>query len=211
MVLIVLVALFRPYKRDFYNHLDVLILFNLGTLNALSIYIFVSNKFSHKVYVVQCILVWLPLVYMLCYAVWNRVRHRKWYEAVKDKLIRLVRFLKQEDGSDEECQPILGINPDVFSDVEESVDMSSSGDPDDSLFRRATRRNRYKSTNQNITQSSGSDSRAAAPVRPVSVSSMVVSMWKDESAVEKDLVKRDSGTGISTGGSSRSGLDSNDS
>jgi hypothetical protein len=209
MVLIVLVALFRPYKRDFYNYLDVLILFNLGTLNALTIYIFTSNKFSHKVYVVQCILVWLPLVYMLCYAVWNRMHHKKWYKTMKDKLA------KQEDGTKEEHQPILGNNQDIFADksLGDSVNMSpaSNGDPDDLLFRRATKRNRYRSTNQNVTQPPSTQSRAAAPVRPVSVSSMVVSMWKEESAAEKDLVKRDSGTGISTGGSSRSGLDSNDS
>jgi hypothetical protein len=213
MVLIVLVALFRPYARDFYNYLDVLILFNLGTLNALTIYIFTSNKFSHKVYVVQCILVWLPLVYMLCYAVWNRVHHRKQYNTVKAKVVRLVtpsKFSQDDAGTIDECEQLLGNNPDIFADrsLDESIHITNE-DPDERLFRRATRRNRYRSTNQNVTRSPGSDSRAAAPVRPASVSSMVVSMWKEESAAEKDLVKRDSGT--STGGSSRSGLDSNDS
>ena len=205
MVLIVLVALFRPYIREFYNYLDVLILFNLGTLNALAIYIFTNNKFSsfpYKVYVVECILVWLPLVYMLCYAVWNRVHHRKQYKTVKEKLIRLVN--PQEDATNEEREPLLGNNPDIFADksLDESVNSSMNGDPDERLFRRASRRNRYHSTNQN-------QSPARAGVRPANVSSTVVSVWEEEPAAEKDLVKRDSGT--STGGSSRSGLDSNDS
>jgi hypothetical protein len=214
-VLIVLVALFRPYIRNFYNYLDILILCNLSILNALAIYIF-TNRFSsfpYRVYVVECILVWLPLVYILCYAVWNRMHHRRQYNTVKAKVVSLVtpsRFSQDDAGTIEEREQLLGNNPDIFADrsLDESIHITNE-DPDERLFRRATRRNRYRSTNQNVTQPPSAQSRAAAPVRPANVSSMEVSMWKEESAAEKDLVKHDSGT--STGGSSRSGLDSNDS
>ena len=219
MVLIVLVALFQPYKRDFYNYLDVLILFNLGILNALAIYIFTSTKFSsfpYKVYVIQCILVWLPLVYMLCYAVWNRVHHREQYNKMKAKVVRLVNMTKilQESGTSEEREPLLGNNPEFFADksLDESIPgpINANEDPDEPLFRRASRRNRYRGTNQNINQSRGIESRAA--VKPASVSSTVISVCEEEEpGVEKDLVKRDSGTSTGTGGSSRSGFSSNDS
>ena len=221
-VLIVLVALFRPYIRDFYNYLDVLILGNLSILNAFAIYIF-TNRFSsfpYRVYVVECILVWLPLVYILCYAVWNRMHRRKQYNTVKSKVIRLVnpaRFSQGDAGTNEEREQLLGNNADILADrsLDESIHITNE-DPDERLFRRASRRNRYRSTNQNINQPPGADSRAA-PGRPGSVSSMVVSMWEEESAAEKDLVKCDSGTGTgtgtgtSTGGSSTSGFNSNDS
>lgn len=106
MVLIVLVALFRPYTKDFYNYLDVLILFNLGTLNALALYIFSnkSSQFPYKVYIVECIFVWLPFIYIVCYAVWNRTYKRRWYNSFKQKLLHLVNpaRLLQERGTDEE-------------------------------------------------------------------------------------------------------------
>ena len=167
----------------------------------------------------ECILVWLPLVYILCYAVWNRVHHRKQYTTVKAKVIRLVnpaRFSQGDVGTNDEHKKLLGNNQGLFDDksLEESIHINE--DPDERLFRRASRRNRYRSTNQNINQQSpGADSRAA-PGRP---GSMVVSMWEEESAAEKDLVKNDSGTGTgtgtrtgtSTGGSSTSGFNSNDS
>ena len=204
MILVVLVALFRPYIRDFYNYLDVLVLSNLGILNVLAI--FIHNKrfssFPYKVYVVECILVWLPLVYMLCYAVWNRVHKRKQYTVVKDKFIRLINPTKfsREEGTSEEREQFLGNNPDIFTDksLDESLQINTNEDPDERLFRRATKRNRYRSTNQNQPHA---DTRAGR-----SVSTTVVSMLEGS---EKDLVKRDSGT--STGGSSRSGFDSNDS
>ena len=200
MVLIVLVALFRPYTRDFYNYLDVLILFNLGLLNALAIYIFTSkfSSFPYNVYIVECILVWLPLIYMICYAIWNRVHKTKLYNVV-GRIVSPTRFL-QEDGTNEEREQLLGGNP-ANRSLEDSVNFhgTNSEDPDETLFRRASRRNRY-------TGSAQKRPPAGSGTGNVTVSTTVVSVWEES---EKDLVKRDSGT--STGGSSRSGPDSNDS
>ena len=203
MVLIALVALFRPYTREFYNYLDILILSDLGIINALAIYIF-SNKssgFPYKVYTVECVLVWLPLVYMICYAVWNRVHKRKHYNTVKVKLISLINPVKssQETGTDEEYERLLSAAPDIFADksLEESGN-TTSDDPDEGLFRRAARRNRYSCNIQ-----------SQPPLRPGGVTTSVVSVMETPGKVERDLVKRDSGT--STGESSRTGSNSNDS
>ena len=191
MVLIGLVALFRPYTGEFYNYLDIIILSNLGVLNALAIYIYSSKSsaFPYKVYTVACVLVWLPLMYIICYVVWNQVHKRKHYNTVKEKFIRLVNPVKslQETGTIEECEQLL--RPD------KSQEESSTDDPDERLFRCAARRNRYTRGIQNW--------------RPGAVSTTVVRTTETPDEVERDLVKRDSGT--STGGSSRSGLDSNDS
>ena len=148
------------------------------------------------------------------------MHRRKQYNTVKSKVIRLVnpaRFSQGDAGTNEEREQLLGNNADILADrsLDESIHITNE-DPDERLFRRASRRNRYQSTNQNINQPPGADSRTA-PGRPGSVSSMVVSMWEEESAAEKDLVKPDSGTGTgtgtgtSTGGSSTSGFNSNDS
>lgn len=199
MILIVLVALFRPYRNEFYNTLDVLILFNLGTINAIAIYIF-SNKsssFPYGLYTIQYILVWLPLIYIICYAVWNRVHRRKFYLTFKQKFTRIfypTRFL-QECGTSEEQEQLLKHKSDTFGgrSLDESVNFSSN-DPDERLFQRATKRNRF------------SHSRGAK------ISTTVVSIVgeADEDDVDGNLIKRDSGT--STGGSSRSaGFHSNDS
>lgn len=174
----------------------MLILLNLGTLNALALYIFTnrSSQFPYKVYTVECILVWLPLIYIFCYAVWNRTHKRKWYNSVKQELLRLLNpaRLLRERGTDGERKQLVNNpqNPNIFSgrSLEDSVNFTSD-DPDEGLFRRATRRNRYNRCVQ-----------SGAPV-----STTVVSV----SGVSDDLVKRDSGT--STGGSSISGLHSNDS
>ena len=194
MVLIVLVALLRPYTRDFYNYLDVLILFNLGTLNALAIYIVSNKSFSFPVdlYIVACILVWLPFVYIICYAVWNRTHKRAWYNTLKQKVLHLLKPLIMITQEDTERKRLINNpqNQGTFAgrSLEDSVNFIGD-DPDEGLFQRATKKNRY--------------ARSIPSGTPVSTT--VVSVSDDTNNSDK----QDSGT--STGGSSRSGLHSNDS
>ena len=133
-ILIAIVAVFRPYKKEYYNNVDMLLFLNLAILNALGLYISVNsdNYFSYRVYKLQCILVWLPFVYIVCYAVWNRLKKRQAYQKVKRK-IQMVNFIHNES-MPEEREELL------HSEEEISADTSS----DEDLFRRAAKRNIYQ-------------------------------------------------------------------
>ena len=61
LALLVLVAIFRPYKNNIFNCWDIMLLFNLGLLNSFALYMFV-NGFSLGLYIVEALLVLLPLV-----------------------------------------------------------------------------------------------------------------------------------------------------
>ena len=136
-VLIVIVAIFRPYKKDYYNNVDILLFLNLAFLNALGIYISVNSDtyFSYRVYKIECILVWLPLIYIISYAVWNRLKKRQTYHKVKRK-IRMINFVRStpNESRSEEREELL------HSREEASAD----GDSDEDLFRRAAKGNVYQ-------------------------------------------------------------------
>ena len=77
IIMIVLLALFQPYneKNKLLNYIDILIFANLAVLNALSYYMYSFSLYNPKlgppttVFVIQYLLVFLPLVYMLGYVI----------------------------------------------------------------------------------------------------------------------------------------------
>ena len=76
-VMVVLVALCRPYKWVFLNGVDILIFTNLAVLNSISHYFFQVFQSSEDqspplfVFIFQYVLVFLPLLYMLTYIVYS--------------------------------------------------------------------------------------------------------------------------------------------
>jgi predicted outer membrane repeat protein len=78
-LMVVLIAVCQPYKRTFLNAVDALIFTNLSIINCISFYIHEKLK-NHdddytpvrSVFLIQYILVFLPLVYMLAYIVWRK-------------------------------------------------------------------------------------------------------------------------------------------
>ena len=137
-ILIVIIAIFRPYKKDYYNSIDILLFMNLSILNALGIYVSVNSDpyLSHHVYAVECTLVWLPLVYIIVYAVWNRLQKKQVYHKWKRSILMrsFVRFTRVE-GMKNEREELL---------KQEESENSDSDDPDEDLFRRAAQRNAYR-------------------------------------------------------------------
>ena len=66
IVAILLFTLARPYKNDFYNHLDATIFGILATINALSSYNYqIADNPSPYIFALEYILIWLPMVYMV--------------------------------------------------------------------------------------------------------------------------------------------------
>ena len=71
IVAILLLAMARPYKRELYNKVDAAIFGVLATINALSSYNYAEerngNGPSIPVLVIEYILIWLPLVYLVLF------------------------------------------------------------------------------------------------------------------------------------------------
>ena len=191
IVLICLIAIFRPYSNELHNQVNVLIFLNLGIINLLTIFMYTDSAmhFSAKIYTMQCVLVWLPLIYIICYAVWRRVHKRESYRKIKEsvkKKFKLVNIVSPpyDDISSGEKEKLLK------DDV--SLNGEASDDPDHSMFRRATSKNRY---------------RALARQSSVVTFSEVEPPFQPEVKLKDDLPSRDSGADTGTGRSS--GADSN--
>ena len=192
----VLVPLLRPYTNDLYNYLDTLLFLNLSVLNALAIYAHESN-YSDSVFSFECILALLPLIYMVCYIIWNRLQKRKHYKTVKENLTRhLINPVRASHTNiPEESEQLLKSDG-------ESVDCSSD-DPDIDIFHRAARRNRFRVANI----------QTHPPRRPGEVHKTVVSILDPQLPKiekEEDVSKCTSDSGIGKQCSSE-GLDTKES
>ena len=73
-VCVVVFAGVRPYKVEFYNNLDTAFFLLLSVLNACSFYnsqyYYVHNHISQVVFWINYLLIFLPLVYIICYVVY---------------------------------------------------------------------------------------------------------------------------------------------
>ena len=83
IIMIVLLAIFRPYKKeyDFLNYVDLLIFTILLINNSLSFYLYIgvinSQTPSSAAAAVQYILVFLPLLYMISYIIYLGIRNNR--------------------------------------------------------------------------------------------------------------------------------------
>ena len=138
IVLAVLVPLLRPYERPFFNYLDTMLFLNLGILNAIAIYS-TGHSYSAVIYSFACVLVFLPLVYITFYIIWNKCHKRKLYKRIKRNItIHLINPVRASYmGTMEERQLLL---------YAESVN-NSGEDPDIQIFRRAEKGNRFRGAN----------------------------------------------------------------
>ena len=140
----ILVSLVKPYANDFYNYLDTLLFLNLGILNALAIYAS-EHRDSIGVYTVECILIFLPLIYMICYVIWNRVHRMNNYKAIKENLtshlINPVRTIILRNKHNKRL--LKNDSSYLFS---ESI-YYSGDNLDEEMFQRAAKGNRYQAAN----------------------------------------------------------------
>ena len=136
-----LVSLLRPYTNEKYNYLDTLLFLNHGILNVLAIYMNERN-FIASIHAVESVLITLPLIYMICYVIWSKTHKQNHYKCVKEKISQhLINPVRSH--SKETEQLLKNGNVDQFG---ESIDYSSD-DPDDSMFQRAARGNRFQVAN----------------------------------------------------------------
>ena len=153
----ILVSLLKPYTNDFYNYLDTLLFLNLGILNALAICT-VEGGYSTGLCILQCILVFLPLIYMIIYIVWSILKKRISFNSSSTaaKFIKIINHLfylvipssflnSTEPSSLEQDERLVSdendnINPSLFRD---SV-YYFSDDSDEVTFQRASKTNYYQ-------------------------------------------------------------------
>ena len=139
-VMVALLTIFQPYRRQLFNYVDTLIFLNMAVLNALSTFILVSSETNHQAhspkvaFVILYILLFLPLVYMIshlfCHVV---IRNRK---RIASYFLKLRWCFKKRD---ESLQPLLQTanqgNQGSYGDI----------DPDDThLFARAEEANTFR-------------------------------------------------------------------
>ena len=160
-----LVLLLKPHVKECYNTLEILLLLNLGLLNSITIYVSERN-YNAGIYAIECILLVLPLIYVVCCIIWNKVRKRKQFEIVKERISQ--RLTNPARSSGEETQKLLKSNHDN-DPFGETINYSSD-DPDEEVFQRAARGNRYRIANI----------RTRPPSRPDGVYKSVVSILEPQ-------------------------------
>lgn len=142
VVMIILLGVLKPYKREIFNIVDILIFFNLGVINLISTFVYSSSltisgladQLASTLYTIQYCLLWLPLVYMLSYLVFKLLVNLGIYERITKKLI------KQHSNSEQ--------SPLYFTDnFEGAGTVDSEGDldslSDTALFSRARDTNTF--------------------------------------------------------------------
>ena len=159
-VMIVLIAVFRPYKRKVFNIIDIAIFFNLSVINLISAYAcsasldltHLDKKLAILIYIIQYFLIWLPLIYMLSYLMYKLL--------VKVGVYKLITTKLQRRHGDRQY---LIKNSEVVVEDDETQDMDlQSNDKaslsDSALFSRAKGTNKY-SPRHTSTRSSGEKTR----------------------------------------------------
>ncbi len=136
IIMVALLAVCRPYTKEnnFLNYVDILIFINLMVINALSFYLYVDlingQHPSKVVAIMQYILVFLPLVYMLAY--------------IGYLVLKRQRFFKNYLNSYRRERRHVMLSRATISQIFTTQAPPSDEDYDDDIFQRAENTNKYK-------------------------------------------------------------------
>ena len=122
VAMVVLLATCQPYNEEnrLFNYVDIILFLNLAAVNVLSLYLYAYTQNypnvtpSVYVFAIQYILVFLPLIYMICYIVWRVTRpcHHK----MKIGLTTFYRKLKSRRYRDSDnVTGASSVTPGVFA------------------------------------------------------------------------------------------------
>ena len=166
IVFALLVAFLKPYKMEYhlFNYVDSLIFLNLAIINQISLYTYAYTRIgaapSIGVFVVQYILVFLPLVYMIIYVLWSvlpipklRARVKEWLRKKQSQqletLIRNNQSATSEDIDWERAHDINSYSPTPQADSRDCspppVHQVQAELEDSSLQNNSFGRNEYRS------------------------------------------------------------------
>lgn len=147
IVMIALLAILKPYKKEIFNTVDILIFLNLGIINLISTYTYASSlsisslglKSARQLYLIQYCLLWLPLIYMLSYVTFKLLVKIGLYQYIADKVRSHYSVLREEDPL---YSDVSNTGEDSFNEGRLS-DLDSLSDA--ALFIRAEGMNRFRS------------------------------------------------------------------
>lgn len=169
VIMVMLLAIFQPYNKEnnIFNRIDAFIFTNLAVINVISLYLYEysqnnpqSNTLPLSAFVFQYILVYLPLIYIIIYILWERTRpcHKVWKRSAKEKTYRVlarwnintykrVNSMTQESEVDSTINsnfpvPPLMYQPNINEGFEESEDV---------ILRRAEMENTYRPRGRLVT------------------------------------------------------------
>ena len=136
IIMVALVSLCQPYNREnnLFNYVDNLIFTNILILNSLTFYLYVSSSSGNEhpslsVFVIQYILILLPLVYMIGYILWFLLQRNQCVRKKGRRLLSKFRYFKH-----------LPRNSNSINTTERATLVNN----DDEFFERARVTNQYK-------------------------------------------------------------------
>ena len=165
VIMVMLIAICQPYNKenDIFNRVDAFIFTNLAIINAVSLYLFEYSQDNPQgdslpvsAFVFQYILVYLPLIYMIVYILWDRTRpcHKAWRRSAREKARKVLRrwninsYKRLDNMMEEDSQvtstlpPSLIYQPNINQGFEESEEV---------MFKRAEMENTYRPRNRLVT------------------------------------------------------------
>ena len=145
ILMIAMLSLFQPYNEQnkLFNRIDVLIFTNLAVVNGLSFYLFVhsmnnpkADTLSVAVFVIDYILIFLPLIYMIGYILW--IKTKPWHRRLPCIKHTPINHNVLEE---ESCDTLPPNNPSLLDS--NSYSGRSFKDSEDAFFQRARYKNLY--------------------------------------------------------------------
>ena len=140
-LMVMLVALFQPYRRKLLNRVDVLVFTNLSILNCLSHYLYAGNmQYNRPIveFTVFYILIFLPLACMAAYILWFKTKH--YHSWIVQAVCRCCRSSRKET-------QLNTVIKDDSTPVPHSFTPRLPTEPkdaDEAFFARAEERNKYQ-------------------------------------------------------------------
>ena len=155
-VFIVLLAIFQPYNEEkkLFNYVDILIFGDLAVINALSLYLYSYSQNHpglpppHAAFVLQYILVLLPLAYMTTYVTWHVMKpcHRHFKPRVRQVITYCETCFRGHD-----YQPLDDVaRNDVSVTRTNSTILEDSEDHVEAMLKRAELENTYRPSPVNV-------------------------------------------------------------
>ena len=151
ILMIMLLSLCQPYnsQNDRFNRIDVLIFTNLAIVNGLSFYLYEyaqnnpqSETLPLSAFIIQYILIFLPLIYIIGYIVWEKIKpcHCCLSQKSRTSYSRPINY----DVFEESCDSMPPNKTPSLLDSNSYKDRRRFEESEELFFQRAEFLNRYK-------------------------------------------------------------------
>ena len=213
ILMIMLVSIFQPYneQNEIFNRIDVLIFTNLAIVNGLSIYLYeysVNNPKADTLpasaFVIEYILVFLPLIYIIGYILWENTKpyHNK---------LPCCKYYKRSsmnrDLSEQSCDTLPPNNAPSLLESKSYRNERRFDESEELLFQRAKVVNLYRPPNQRVMVNESQEKKVVASTKQTNVSEspslrLVVSGSRNNYGSTGSSTKESSGASIHSTNSS---------